>query len=56
MNSTVMMDIKEIHKMFSEMGLGTSEERNKLVKDLSINMVDNSQDMSINSKISNNTL
>lgn len=51
-----IMDIKEIQKMFSEMGLGTSEERNKLVKDLSINMVENSYGMRVDSKISNNTL
>lgn len=36
------MDIKEIQDIFSEMGLGTSEERDKLVKELSINKVDNS--------------
>lgn len=50
------MDIEEIQKMFSEMGLGSSEQRDKMVKELSINMVDSSFDENVNIKTSNNTL
>jgi len=50
------MDIKEIEEMFSEMGLGTCEERDKLIKELSINMVDNPYDGKYEIKTCNNTL
>ena len=50
------MDIDKIQEMFSEMGLGTSEEREKLIKELSINMIDNSYDNSFEIKTCNNTL
>ena len=50
------MDIDTIQKMFSEMGLGSSEERNKLVKELSINMIDNNYDNNVKIKTSTNTL
>ena len=36
------MELEEIKQMFSEIGLGTSEQRDKIVKDLFINMVDSS--------------
>lgn len=42
--------------MFSEMGLGTFEQRDKLVKKLSINMVDSTFEKDIEVKTSNNTL
>lgn len=50
------MDIEEIQKMFSEMGLGSTEQRDKLVKDLSINMVDSSYDENYEIITGNNTL
>ena len=50
------MDIEEIQKMFSEMGLGSMEQRDKLVKDLSINMVDNTISKNNNIKNCTNTL
>ena len=50
------MDIKEIQKMFSEMGLGSTEQRDKLVKELSINMVDNTIDKNVEIKTCSNTL
>lgn len=49
------MSPDEIQKMFSEMGLGTSEEREKLIKKLSINMVDSSYEDSFEIKTCNNT-
>lgn len=36
------MELEDIKQMFSEVGLGTSEQREKIVKDLFINMVDTS--------------
>ena len=50
------MDLKEIQKMFSDMGLGTQEQREKIVKELSINVVNRSFNENRNIKISNNTL
>lgn len=50
------MDIEDIQKMFSEMELGSSEERDKMVKELSINMVDSNFDKSVEIKTCNNTL
>lgn len=50
------MDIEKIQEMFSEMGLGTSEERDKLIKELSINMIDSSYDNKFEIKTCNNTL
>lgn len=50
------MDLEEIQKMFSDMGLGTNEERDKIVKELSINMVDVSYDSDYEIKTCNNTL
>ena len=49
------MDSKEIQQMFSEMGLGTPEQRDKIVRELSIKM-DSHQESSIEIKIRNNTL
>ncbi len=49
------MNFEEIQEMFSEIGLGTLEQRNKLVKELSINMLDSTYDLNIEIKISNNT-
>lgn len=50
------MDLVEIQEMFSEMGLGSSEERDKLVKELSINMVDSSYNDNYEIKTCGNTL
>ena len=50
------MSSDEIQKMFAEMGLGTLEEREKLIKELSINMVDSSYENSFEIKTCNNTL
>lgn len=50
------MDRDEIQKMFSEMGLGSSELRDKLVKDLSIDVVGTFFNESIEVETSNNTL
>lgn len=50
------MDIKEIQEMFSEIGLGSTEQRDKLVKELSINMVDGSYDTNYEIKTGCNTL
>jgi hypothetical protein len=50
------MKIQEIQEMFSEMGLGSSEQREKIVRELSINMVDGSYNENKNIKICNNTL
>ena len=55
-NNPIIMDIEEIQKMFTEMGLGSSEQRDKLVKDLSINMVDSSYDENYKIITGNNTL
>lgn len=49
------MDVNKIQKMFSEMGLGTSEQRDKIVHDLSINMIDSHYKGSENIKTCNNT-
>lgn len=50
------MDIDKIQEMFSEMGLGSSEQRDKLVKELSINMIDSSYEQNVEIKTSSNTL
>lgn len=50
------MDKDEIQKMFSEMGLGSSDLRDKLVKDLSIDVVSTYSSESIEVETSNNTL
>ena len=50
------MDIDKIHEMFSEMGLGTSEQRDKMVKELSISMVDSTFDQTVEIKICSNTI
>lgn len=50
------MDKEEIQEMFSEMGLGSTEQRDKLVKELSINMVDSSYDTNYEIKTCSNTL
>lgn len=50
------MDINEIQQMFSEMGLETTEQREQLIKDLSINLMDNNSDDNYKITISNNTL
>lgn len=50
------MDIDKIQEMFSEMGLGSSEQRDKMVKDLSINMVDSNRDNHVEVKTISNTL
>lgn len=49
------MDIEKIQEMFSEMGLGATEEREKLVKRLSINMVESAYKKNDNIVTSNNT-
>ena len=49
------MDSKEIQQMFSDMGLGSPEQRDKLVKEFSINM-DSSHDSVIEVKTRSNTL
>ncbi len=50
------MDNHEIQQMFSEMGLGTPQQRDKLIKELSINMVDVHREESIKIITSSNTL
>lgn len=50
------MDIDKIQEMFSEMGLGSSEQREKLVRELSINVIDGSYNENKNIKTCNNTL
>ena len=50
------MNINEIQHMFSEMGLETTEQREQLIKELSINMMDNNSDDNYEIKTSNNTL
>lgn len=50
------MDNDKIQEMFSEMGLGSYEQRDKIVKELSINMVDSNFDQNVEIKTSNNTL
>ena len=50
------MSSDEIQEMFSEMGLGTPEQRDKMVKELSINMVDSNFDQNVEIKTSSNTL
>lgn len=42
--------------MFSEMGLGSTEERDKMVKGLSINKFDGSFGQNVKIKTSSNTL
>lgn len=49
------MDI-DIQEMFFEMGLGSLEQRDKMVKELSINIVDSSFDQKVEIKTSSNTL
>lgn len=50
------MDTKEIQQMFSDMGLGSSEQRDKLVRDLSINMLDSKDEAPVEIKTYGNTL
>lgn len=50
------MDTKEIQQMFSEMGLGSSEQRDKLVRDFSIYLVDSKDEAPVEIKIYGNTL
>ncbi len=50
------MDTKEIQQMFSEMGLGSFEQRDKLVKDLSINLDESNNESTFEIKICTNTL
>lgn len=50
------MSSEEIQKMFSEIGLGTSEEREKFIKELSINVVHGSCENGFEIKTYNNTL
>ena len=50
------MNREEIQEMFSEMGLGSAEQRDKLVKSLAINMVDSSYDADHEIITGNNTL
>lgn len=50
------MDIDKIQEMFSEIGLGTSELRDKMVKELSINLVDSNIDQKVEIKTISNTL
>lgn len=51
----IYMDIEIIQEMFSEMGLGSYEDREKLVKRLSINMVESACKKNDNIVTSNNT-
>lgn len=50
------METKEIQQMFSEMGLGSFEQRDKLVKDLSINLDESNNESTFEIKICTNTL
>ena len=50
------MDIDKIQEMFSEIGLGSSEQRDKMVKELSINIVDSYFDQYVEIKTISNTL
>ena len=50
------MDIDRIQEMFTEMGLGSSEQRDKLVKELSINMLDGTLDHDVEIRTCRNTL
>lgn len=50
------MDTKEIQQMFSEMGLGSFEQRDKLVKDLSINLDESNNESTFEIKTCTNTL
>ena len=50
------MDTKEIQQMFSDMGLGSSEKRDKLVRDLSIKRTDSKDETPVEIKIYGNTL
>lgn len=50
------MEIDKIQEMFSEMGLGSFEQRNKMVKELSIDIVDSSIDQNVEIKTISNTL
>ena len=50
------MDIQEIQQMFSEMGLGTTEQREQLVKVLSINRMDDMSEDNYVITTCNNTL
>ena len=49
------MDIKEIRAMFAEMGLATQEQRVKYAEELRVDK-DNSQNLGIETKVSNNTI
>lgn len=50
------MDIEEIQQMFSEMGLGESEVRDKIVRDLSINMLSGNDEATFEIITRSNTL
>lgn len=50
------MDLDTIQEMFSEMGLGSLEQREELVRKLSINLIDTSGSDNKNIKTCNNTL
>ena len=54
--TAVFMDIDKIQEMFSEIGLGSSEQRDKMVKELSINIVDSYFDQYVEIKTISNTL
>ena len=50
------MDTEEIQQMFIEMGLGSSEARDKIVRDLSINMITDNDETTYEVKTRSNTL
>lgn len=50
------MNIDEIQKMFSEMGLENSDQREKIVKKFSISIIENIGDIKHEIEIVNNTL
>ena len=50
------MDIEDIQQMFSEMGLGASEVRDKIVRDLSIDMLSGSDEATYEIVTRSNTL
>lgn len=50
------MNIDEIQKMFSEMGLENSEQRDRFVKEFSISIIEELDDIKYEIEITNNTL
>lgn len=50
------MDTKEIEQMFMDMGLGSSEQREKLVRELSINMNSSNDEAHFEVRTCSNTL